>query len=157
MEKLTPHHSMLTKHSKITENHNKTHFCAREKMKKEPKIRDGFYIVYAVLFILSIGLACTFYLNQSYHRSHTHSTLHGKMQLQLYARSLADMLTLCLKEQDAKICQKQEFSLPQGYHFRTTLTELNSQTFLLDIHGSIVQPSSNNTLRITKRYILFLP
>lgn len=122
-----------------------------------PKMRGGFYLVYAILFILSIGLACGFYLNQSYQRSYTHNTLHAKVQLQLYARSLKNMIMLCLREREFGSCQNQEFYLPQNYHFRTALTKLDTQSILLDIHGSILHPSSSNTLRVTKRYIVFIP
>jgi len=136
--------------------------CAKQKQNisnsyKKHKMRGGFYIVYAVLFILSLGLACAFYLSQSHHRSYTHSTLHAKIQLQLYTRSLANMLTLCLKERDFNSCKRQEFVFPQDYRFRTTLTEIAPQTFLLDIHGKVLHPSNANTLRVSKRYVLLLP
>ncbi|WP_300450083.1 hypothetical protein V3I05_04750 [Helicobacter mastomyrinus] len=119
--------------------------------------RGGFYIIYAILLIVSIGLASTFYLHQSYHRSYTHSTLHAKTQLQLYACSLKDMVILCLKKHDMPTCQIQEFTFPQGYHFRANLTHLDMQTILLDIHGSILHPSTTNILRISKRYIVLMP
>lgn len=119
--------------------------------------RKGFYVVYAVLFIFSIGLACTFYIQQSYHSSHTHSTLHAKVQLQLYARSIKQMAILCLENKDFQACQMQEFTFPQGYHFRAILSKAYSQAFFLDIHGSVTNPASNNISRITKRYILLTP
>ncbi|MCX2717163.1 hypothetical protein OQH61_05370 [Helicobacter sp. MIT 21-1697] len=114
-------------------------------------------MIYAILIIVSVGIVCTFYLRQSYHRSHTHAHLHAKAQLYLYARSLKDMVIFCLKERDIPTCQIQEFSFPHNYHFRTTLTSLDSHTLLLDIHGSILHPSSSNILRITKRYVLLVP
>ncbi|RDU60355.1 hypothetical protein CQA63_03520 [Helicobacter marmotae] len=114
-------------------------------------------MIYAILFILSIGLACSFYLHQSYQRSYTHSALHAKVQLHLYARSLKNMLKLCLQTYDFNTCQMQTFSFPNDYHFRAALTELNSQVILLDIHGHILHPTNNNTFRITKRYVLLNP
>lgn len=128
-----------------------------QKVSKIAYKRKGFYMIYAILIIVSVGIVCTFYLRQSYHRSHTHAHIHAKTQLYLYARSLKDIVILCLKEKDIPTCRTQEFSFPQDYHFRTALTSLDSHTLLLDIHGSILHPSSSNTLRITKRYVLLVP
>ncbi|TLD97242.1 hypothetical protein LS71_000310 [Helicobacter jaachi] len=119
--------------------------------------RNGFYIIYAVLFIVSMGIACAFYVRESHHRSFTHASLHAKVQLHLYARSLKEMNILCLKARDFHTCERQAFLFPNGYHFRTALTSLTANTILLDIHGNVTHPSSTNITRITKRYILITP
>lgn len=115
--------------------------------------RSGFYMLYAVLFIVSIGLACAFYAQQSLYSSHTFSSIHARFQLQLYARSVKEMSLLCLKQKDIAQCQNQEIHF-SSYHFRAHLTQLAEGNILLDIHGYVIHPSSNNLVRITKRYVL---
>ena len=113
-----------------------------------PKMRGGFYLVYAILFILSIGLACGFYLNQSYQRSYTHNTLHAKVQLQLYARSLKNMIMLCLRERDFGSCQNQEFNFPQ-----TILSALPSPNLILKAY-SLIYTALSYTLQVAIPYAL---
>ena len=119
--------------------------------------RAGFYMIYAVLFVLSVGLACAFYVNQHYHSSQAHAQIHANAQLQLYARSIKDMMKLCLAQKGFSSCKAQEFYLPVDYHFRAFVSELDSHIYLLDIHGSVRHPSSGNDSRITRRYVLLKP
>lgn len=121
------------------------------------KRRGGFYMIYAVLLIVSIGFACMFYLYQSHHRSHTHASLHAKVQLQLYAQSLKKMVLLCLEQRDIHTCENQTFIFPPDYRFHTTLTILSNDTLLLDIYGYIAHPANGNITRLSKRYILLRP
>ena len=114
---------------------------------------SGFYMLYAVLFIVSIGLACVFYLQQHYHKSFALSQVYAKTQLQLHARSVKQMALMCLRQKDIAQCDRQEFIFSH-YHFYAHLTPLNSGTILLDIHGKVTHPASNNLVRITRRYVL---
>lgn len=114
---------------------------------------SGFYMFYAVLFIVSIGLACAFYLQQNYHTSQTISRVYAKTQLRLHAQSAKQMALMCLKQKDMTQCANQEFEF-SPYHFRTHLTRLDNGNILLDIHGKVIHPASNNLVRITRRHIL---
>lgn len=50
-------------------------------------------------------------------------------------------------------CANQEFEF-SPYHFRTHLTRLDNGNIVLDIHGKVIHPASNNLVRITRRHIL---
>lgn len=116
--------------------------------------RKGFYMIYAVFLIVSVGIVCTFFLRHSFNLSHSQSNIHAKIQLNLYTQSLKSMLILCIKERDITTCAHQEFIFESNYHFYTALTALDSQNILLDISGEVTHPASTNKLRITRRYIL---
>lgn len=122
-------------------------------MKGKPT-HKGFYMIYAVFLIVSVGIVCTFFLRHSFNLSHSQSNIHAKIQLNLYAKSLKSMLILCIQEKDLSTCAHQEFFFESNYHFYTTLTALDSQNMLLDISGEVTHPASTNKLRITRRYIL---
>lgn len=117
-------------------------------------MRGGFFMFYAVFFIVSVGIVCTFYLRNAYSITHTQSIIHAKIQLELYAQSLKSIALLCLKQKNFATCQSQSFTFPPNYHFQSHLTQLDSYIILLDIHGFIQHPASTNTFRTHKRLIL---
>lgn len=117
-------------------------------------MRKGFYVLYAVFFIVSVGMICTFYLRNSYSTEGVKSSIHAKIQLELYAQSLKSMVLLCLKTRDFATCEHQGFVFPPNYHFQSDLTRLNPHIILLDIHGFIKHPASTNTFRTSKRFVL---
>ena len=122
----------------------------------KPHARGGFYIIYAVLFVLSLGLACAFYLQQGYRRSSTLGHTHAKAQLELYAKSVREAVALCLETHGFDTCQIQRFSFAQGYELRASLTRYSPHIILLDIHASVLHPSSTNILRLSRRYVFYL-
>lgn len=75
--------------------------------------------------------------------------------------STHEVLPICLRFASKSVIlivvKGRSFVFPQDYRFRTTLTEIAPQTFLLDIHGKVLHPSNANTLRVSKRYVLLLP
>ena len=120
-------------------------------------MRKGFYMIYAVFLIVSVGIICTFYMRNSFNLSHSQSNIHAKIQLNLYTQSLKSMIIMCLQQRDLPTCDYQEFLFAPHYHFSTALTPLDAQNILLDISGEVTHPSSTNKLRITRRYILLQP
>lgn len=117
-------------------------------------MRKGFYILYAVFFIVSVGMICAFYLRNSYETENTKSSIHAKIQLELYAQSLKSMVLFCLKIRDFTTCEHQSFVFPPDYHFQSNLTRLNPHITLLDIHGFTKHPATTNIFRTSKRFIL---
>lgn len=129
-------------------------WCMDHKSHRICTMRRGFYILYAVFFIVSVGMICTFYLRNSYETENTTSSIHAKIQLELYAQSLKSMVLLCLKKRDFATCKHQNFVFPPNYHFQSNLTRLNPHIVFLDIHGFTKHPASTNTFRTSKRFVL---
>lgn len=118
------------------------------------RLRAGFYVPYAVLFMLSIALACGVVLNAKYGISQAEAQLHAKAQLELYARSIKQSIMLCVEKKGIDVCKEQVFNLPNGYYFQSNLTAINDNITLLDIYGAITNPASTNLSRISRRYVL---
>lgn len=119
------------------------------------RTHNGFYMIYAVLFVVSVGIACAFYLHSSYSHTQIDAYTHAKITLNLYARSFKSMVLLCLKQKDIATCQHQSLNFPPNYRFRANLSEIDSGVLLLDIHGFVFHPASRNIMRVNKRYVLF--
>lgn len=119
--------------------------------------QKGFSLIYAILLFVSLSMVFGFFVQNSQIGVQTHSLLHSKVQLELYAHTAQSMFMLCLRKHNIQTCNHQNFTFPHNYQFYIEATQFGMRSLILDISGSVTHPSSGNISRITRRSIVLYP